>query len=227
MSSLLTVYFQPIWDLWTRTVVGYEALVRGQRADRVISAHEVFREAGEHGGAVAVDAEARRMALERLSYLPQETRLFVNLLPKTVETIAPHLWFPRGARLERIVVEVSERTKRAERLQQGLTPLRLHGLQVALDDYGVERTNLHLLEVLQPEWIKLDLSFVREGRWELIRSLRRFVEDWPGMHLIVEGVESKVDIERCLDAGVRYMQGFALGIPLPLTDALRVEVDPR
>ena len=69
------------------------------------------------------------------------------------------------------MVEVSERTKRAERLREGLMPLRLQGLQVALDDYGVERTNLHLLEVLQPEWLKLDLSFVRERRWDLIRNL--------------------------------------------------------
>ena len=37
---------------------------------------------------------------------------------------------------------------------------------------------------------------------------------------MVEGVETKEDLERCLDAGVRYMQGFALGAPLPLSDAL-------
>ncbi|MCL6488426.1 MAG: EAL domain-containing protein [Alicyclobacillus mali] len=217
---MLTVYFQPIWDLWNRVAVGYEALVRGQQRDRVLSAHEVFREASDHGGVVAVDAEARHMALQRLEYLPPEARLFVNLLPRTVESIPPHLWFPRGSRLDRVVIEVSERTKRAERLQAGLTPLRLQGLQVALDDYGVERTNLHLLEVLQPEWLKLDLSFVRERRWDLIRNLRRFVEEWPGMRLVVEGVESKEDVERCLDAGVRYMQGFALGAPLPLSEAL-------
>ena len=93
---MLVTYFQPIWDLWNREAVGYEALVREQRGDRVVSAHEVFREASEHGGAVAVDAEARQWRLANWSDIPQERKVFVNLLPKTVECVPPQHWFPRG-----------------------------------------------------------------------------------------------------------------------------------
>ena len=220
---MLMTVFQNIFDMFDRRrVVGREALLRGVEGQRTVPARELFQEAAAMGVVMDLDRAAREEAMRvGVPALEPGQRLFVNLAAETLERCPPAEWFKERAPLNRLVVEISEHARVASMDMGQLEALRKRGLQIALDDYGVERTNLHQLEHLHPDWLKLDLSFVRQGAWNTILQMRRFVEGFPGMRLVVEGVESEEAVSRLLDAGVRYMQGFALHRPEPLREEAR------
>jgi len=216
--GLFAVY-QPIVDLAGGVfVIGYEALIRGNEGGRELRPSELFAHAHAYGaGTTDLDFRARVIALEGAAQAGIElshTRLWLNLSASTLLTVHPDEWMPRGAPLDRLVLEISERSDTG-RLQQCLPWIndwRKAGLQVALDDYGAERTCLHTLDLLQPEYVKLDLSFVARRQWRVIRSVRRLLEDWPSRYL-VEGVATAQDAREVMDCGVRYAQGFYYGRP--------------
>ncbi|MHB1681236.1 MAG: EAL domain-containing protein [Bacilli bacterium] len=84
----------------------------------------------------------------------------------------------------------------------------------------MSQTNLLQLVDWNPDFVKLDRSFVARGDYALIRTLRRFFEDFP-TKVVVEGVQTR-DIARCVgDCGIRYIQGLGFGVPKSAEEFLR------
>ena len=103
--------------------------------------------------------------------------------------------------------------------------LRGHGARVAIDDFGVGYSNFAALEELRPEVIKLDRSLsVRAGEGEaggvaIARAVLTLAESFGGT-VIAEGIAHETHLEALRALGVQLAQGYLLGRPEPLEDAV-------
>ncbi len=207
----LVPVFQPIVDTAGGiNHIGYEALIRGKKLLHLRSASEVFARAEEFGGIKALDQAIRDLELKvGLQILSDHQRMFLNM-PQ--QALRDPDWLVLRSAASKLVIEVSEHARLSVADMVWLGDFREYGIQIAIDDFGVGQTNLEMLSKLRPEYLKLDLSFVRRGDFETVRKIRRFAEDWE-TKLVVEGVETEREAIAVLDAGVRYIQGFIYGRP--------------
>ncbi len=94
--------------------------------------------------------------------------------------------------------------------------------RVALDDVGAGYNSLGAVAAVKPDVIKLDISLVSgvhrdPRRAELVRLLCAYAAG-QGMGTVAEGIEEAAEADVCTDLGVRWLQGYHLGRPMPLDD---------
>lgn len=208
---------QPIVDLRTRRVCGFEALARFPE-HAGWPPQNWFAEAEAVGLGVELEASAIRSALCTLPLLPDGVLLSVNVSAGSLccDEIMGMLAGPDSPRL---VVELTEHTRVDDyhAFADELAEIRAAGARVAVDDAGSGWAGLeHILE-LQPEVLKLDRSLVsgvqrHPGRQAMVEAMRGFA-DQMGAMLIAEGIEEPEELRALRKLGVRYGQGYLLGRP--------------
>lgn len=219
-GELFTMVYQPIVDLETDTVVGYEALTRFLAEPRR-TPDVWFNEAAEIGLQQDLELAAIRKALRVLPHVPPEHYVSINASPATIlgGTLEEAL---DGQPLERLVLEVTEHTSVEDyaRIATILAPLRHRGLRLAVDDAGAGYASFrHILE-LRPDIIKLDTSLIRQidtslGYRALAAALVRFAEE-TGSTIVAEGVETPEQLVVLRQLDVKRVQGYLLGRPAPM-----------
>ncbi|MCA9600060.1 MAG: EAL domain-containing protein [Myxococcales bacterium] len=228
----LCVAFQPIFDLASGEVYAHEVLGRAdpellgapapgplELVDLAVASDKLLDL--EHGWrTAAVDAIAR--------YSPQgDSRFFLNVdtrilsdarfVPGTTRSLLD----ARDLNPRRFVFELTERDPHlgARRLAELLPHYSCQGFGIALDDLGAGHASLHVMVQLRPEIVKLDREMCQDvsvdpWRKHLIHALSRFCFQ-TGIALVAEGIETPADLETLRSIGVRYGQGFLLGMPRP------------
>jgi EAL domain-containing protein (putative c-di-GMP-specific phosphodiesterase class I) len=216
----LSIVFQPIVDLDSRTVVGHEALSRfaGHPAR---GPEQWFSEAEEVGLGAELELWAVREACERSHVLPEGTFMAVNVSPKTAERrdLLPLL---RCAHVEHVVLEVTEHAPVDDypRFRIAIRRMRELGARLAIDDAGAGFASLrHILE-LDAELIKLDGSLTHSleadpRRRSLAAALIEFGRE-SGASVLAEHIESELQLCELRRLGVTYGQGYHLGRPQAL-----------
>jgi EAL domain-containing protein (putative c-di-GMP-specific phosphodiesterase class I) len=216
----LDVVFQPIVELDSRAIVGYEALSRFS-AEPQRGPHEWFEEAHEVGLGPELELCAIRKACERSRALPEGVFMSVNVSPVTTER-PELLTLLAGCHVEHVVLEVTEHAPVEDypRFRVAIARVRALGASLAVDDAGAGFASLrHILE-LDAELIKLDGSLTRsldEGRRG--RSLASAVISFgheSGASVLAEHVETEEQAVELHRLGVDYGQGYHLGRPRPL-----------
>ncbi|CAA9504521.1 MAG: diguanylate cyclase/phosphodiesterase (GGDEF & EAL domains) with PAS/PAC sensor(s) [uncultured Solirubrobacteraceae bacterium] len=223
-DTLRSVY-QPLVELDTGEVVGYEALARGpegtpfERPDRLFAAARSEGRLGELDWACR--AAAVRGALE--GGLPAPLRLFVNMEPEALGVPCPEhlrdLW-ARASELD-VVVEVTERalTSRPADLLHSLEAFRELGWSVALDDVGADSRSLALMNLLHPDVIKLDLRLIHarpdQDIAEIVTAVNAYAER-TGAVVLAEGLETDEHLAAAHAVGATHGQGWRFGRPGPL-----------
>ncbi len=224
--------YQPIWDLARQQLVGFEALTRFQ-CGPARSPDQWFLEAGLAELGTIMEIHAIETALQALHQLPEGIYLAINASPRTV--VSPELLnlladFP----LERLVLEITEHEEvdaaMYSNIAQTTRPLRDAGLRVAVDDAGAGYACFKHILHLAPDIIKLDVSITRDidcdlSRQALAVALVRFAESTHG-RLVAEGVETEAELATLRQLGVGLAQGYALGKPMPLDQALQLTRAP-
>jgi DNA-binding NarL/FixJ family response regulator len=209
--------YQPVFELATGTVVGYEALARFDREPRR-GPKFWFAAATEAGLRDRLELAAIRAHVARFAELPAPAYLSVNVSPSTAASkdLATLLL---GLPLERLVLEISEQASVPdyEALQAGLAPLRAQGARLAVDDAGAGTASLRHILRLAPDIINLDSSLTRgidadRGQRALASALIAFARQM-GIAVVAEGMETAAELTTLLDLGVDYGQGFFLGRP--------------
>jgi EAL domain-containing protein (putative c-di-GMP-specific phosphodiesterase class I) len=124
-----------------------------------------------------------------------------------------------------LVIELTEHAAVAsyERLRESLGPLRSRGLGLAIDDVGAGHATLRHVLDLAPEFIKLDMSLIRNidthsGRRALAEALTGYGRRI-GCEIVAEGVETEAEYAVLRGIGVTRVQGFLTGRPMPLAAA--------
>ncbi|WP_127586252.1 EAL domain-containing protein [Paenibacillus koleovorans] len=221
--SQIVPYFQPIVSLQTLQIYGYEALGRRLRDGRPESLGPFFEDSTvsleEHLG---VDRILRERAIETFSLHKETASLFINLKPSwiysqyngngslyTLELLQQHHLPP-----ERIVIEITEEEFSGDlgRLAEIVNIYRDAGCTIAVDDIGSGFSNLDRVALIQPRIMKMDLTMLKkaaihDGYKALMRSFST-ISTQIGASLLVEGIETKADLQYSLEVGARYAQGF-------------------
>ena len=170
-ERLLRPVYQPIVDLVTGRVLGFEGLIRPTPESGFADPSSMFVAAENVGRTVELDHACLSAVVRGAQGMSVHQLLTVNISPRTVE--APH--FSAEALLVvlarygidpgRVVVELTERetVEDGARLQANLAALQRAGIRIAADDVGAGNAGLRLLSQMRFDIVKIDLSLVQEG----------------------------------------------------------------
>jgi diguanylate cyclase (GGDEF)-like protein len=236
----LTSVYQPIVDLGTGDIFGYEALTRGPRGTALESPATLFAIADEVDLTVELDRACFRGALRSAINLEPVHRLFVNLLPMSfydagfIEIEVGNLLSAAGLTPANIVFEITERLaiENFATFKRALGAYTAMGFGVAIDDVGTRHSNLETVMSLRPHFIKISDVLVRgiarsTVRREMLRSLRHIAATIDAV-VVAEGIEAAEDVAVLRDLGLRYGQGYYMARPGPpfvqLRDGVRAEL---
>ena len=222
--DVLSMVFQPIVDLGSDEVAAVEALARFE-ATPSRAPDLWFDEAHQIGLGVDLELLAIHHALAHLAALPDRVALTINAGPEVVMSpqFADAL---RAIPPRRVVLELTEHTAVDDypALIAAVRALRRQGMRIAVDDTGSGYSSLAHILRLAPDFIKLDRDLVSgidldPVRRALAASLVAFAAE-TGAQIIAEGVENEDELEVVRRLNVRYAQGYHLGRPATLEDAV-------
>ena len=234
----LEMRLQPIEEIESGQIAGYEALVRWHQAERGwVSPEEFIRLAEETSLIIPVGD----YVLVRVCDMLVEFRLRgIKPLPFIALNVsARQLDDPRL--IERMLAELRKRDLQPDRLKIEITEslvldqarvadllARCHaaGMHVALDDFGTGYSNLGPLLTLDFDQIKLDRRFVNAletPRGVAIAGVIVALTRELGCNLVAEGVERREQREILHRLGCRYAQGWLVGKPRTLAEVLNAQ----
>ncbi|MBU1228908.1 MAG: EAL domain-containing protein [Proteobacteria bacterium] len=226
------VHYQPIWDLGSRDMVGFEALVRWQHPQRGLVGPGSFISLAEETGIIL---DLGRIVLERAcSDLAQwratdpssrSLTMAVNLSNKQfmqfslVEQVASILK-ETGLPADRLKLEITESNimVNAESALVMLHRLKSLGVQISIDDFGTGYSSLSYLQRFPVDTLKVDRSFVsRLGldpeNHEIVRAIVALAHSL-GLDVVAEGVEENEQANMLHKLGCECVQGFFFSRPL-------------
>ena len=220
-------YFQPLVELRTGLLRGFEALARWQHPRRGLILPNEFIPLAESSGLHGLlTGKLLSAVFTAAKDIPSHLTLSVNIsltqltdltLPKHTFAAARQANFP----LERLVLEITEsalvgNTEHAARIAN---ELKEHGSRLALDDFGTGYSSLRHLQLLPFDELKIDASFVRSMTHT--RESRKIAAAIVGLGnslsltTVAEGVESQTIADMLLWLGCDIGQGWLYGRPVP------------
>ena len=231
----LEVRLQPILDIASKRIAGFEALTRWTHPERgPISPAEFIALAEETSLIVPVGdyvLDAVCGALQRLGRQEQGEDIFValnvsgrqlddeQLLDRFLAVLHAH-----GIRPAQLKIEITESLV-LDYAQVSRIIQRCHaaGLKVALDDFGTGYSNLGHLHKLEFDTLKMDQGFIRQMHEPRCLAIVRAVvamADSLGCNIVAEGVETPEQLRALGELGCTYAQGWLIGKPLALDEAV-------
>ncbi|MEO6805098.1 MAG: EAL domain-containing protein [Edaphobacter sp.] len=226
-NNEIVPYFQPLVELRTGFLRGFEALARWQHPQRgLISPNEFIPLAEKSGLHGQLTGNLLRAVFVAAKDIPNHLTLSVNIsltqltdltLPRHIAFAAQHARFP----LERLVLEITEsalvaNTQHATRIAN---ELKQNGSRLALDDFGTGYSSLRHLQLLPFDELKIDASFVRSMTHT--RDSRKIAAAIVGLGnsldliTVAEGIESQAIADMLLWLGCDIGQGWLYGRPVP------------
>ena len=235
----LLVHYQMQVDLRTRQISGVEALVRWAHPVLGIVAPSRFIPLAEEMGIigdidlwVAYTASAQNKAwMDRgLSDFPMSVNFSAHTLERPdIVTEVEQILQTTGLPANRLEVEMTESVagESSEKLLRVVQQLRERGISIAIDDFGVEHSNLMRLSHIPFNRLKIDRSFVRSsGQQEGVqqRVLEHIVQMGAQLRvpLVAEGVETAAQADGLERVGFQYAQGYFFYNPMDASEAENV-----
>ncbi len=226
-------YYQPIVDLPSGRVLGYEVLARWLHPDRGLLPPSEFLPLAEETGLLS-DLGAR-MLRDSLAQLAQwraaghafaECTLSINVgtrqlvEPTFIDTVADAL-AETGIDANSLWLEITETALLSDVKSANITlrELRSLGLHLSVDDFGTGYSSLTYLKRFPIESIKIDRSFVAGLGIEsedttIVEAVVRLGQAL-GLTVVAEGIESPLQLSRLRDLGCDRGQGYLFGRPRP------------
>lgn len=217
----LWVAFQPIIHGGQKKIFGFEALMRSKEPD--LPHPGAVLDAAEQLG--RLDELGRIVRLRTAASIPDakdEPAIFVNLhVRDLLDDSLLSSRSPLAPFSKNVVLEVTERASLAEvpDVQQRIAVLREMGYRIAVDDLGAGYAGLTSFALLEPEFVKLDMSLVRDvhlskTKSKVVRSMVNLAKDM-GMLVVGEGIECVEEGDALVELGCDFLQGFFYARPAP------------
>ncbi|MCU1459311.1 MAG: hypothetical protein JWL73_3403 [Actinomycetia bacterium] len=224
------LHYQPVVHLRTGAIIGTEALLRWNHPTRGLLTPDKFLGASEEIGIIValgdwILREALRQAAE---WQPADPALALSM---AVNVSGPEMLAPdyvkhvrdalasSGVPGELLVLEITERqlVNDAHLFRKRIDALRKLGVRVAVDDFGTGYSSLAYLREFPVDILKVDQSFIRPLGLEsqasaLLRSILAIAEALD-LDVIVEGVETPIQVEILTALGCDVAQGFFFARP--------------
>lgn len=216
--------FQPVVSLPDERVVGYEALARWPMF-ATMTPQNVFSFASASRQADALDQQCIKAAASAAldSELPHDSLLLINTEPAVAHlSRATYSVLTEACQRFQVVFELTERHLLAhpQALLEKVAAIRADGIAIAVDDVGAHPDSLAVLDILDPDIIKLDMAMIQNsGQRDKANTLIGVLahHERTGALIIAEGVESDEDLEQALAMGADLAQGYRFGQARPLS----------
>ncbi|MEE9313520.1 MAG: EAL domain-containing protein [Rhizobiaceae bacterium] len=226
----IEMFYQPIINLETKSVAGFEALMRWRHPRRgLISPTEFIPLAEKTGliiplGLFAMESAAGQLAVWQKHFTSVPIFVSVNIssrqllrhdLINDVKTVlSRHQIRPKTLKLELTESLIMENPEHSSQVLMRVKDL---GAGLSLDDFGTGYSSLSHLMRFPFDTIKIDRSFVAnaggKGRPIILRSIVGMAHDL-GMQIVAEGAEDETDALELHQLGCEYAQGFLFGEPM-------------
>lgn len=232
-------HFQPKVSLESGRIDGAEALVRWQHPAQGLLNPGVFlplMSAEQLDELTGLMTEQAILAAEALIAAERPLPISVNISARqiwrldligTINRLRKGRWTTPA-----LVLEITETESMDDALlgEQLAARLRLQGVELSIDDFGVGFSSLARLRALPINELKIDRSFVTEVEHRpedeaIVRSIA-FLGRSLGIRVVAEGVESQAALDLVTAAGCTHVQGFLLSRPMPLEALLRPAEKP-
>jgi diguanylate cyclase (GGDEF)-like protein/PAS domain S-box-containing protein len=234
------VHYQPMIELSTGEISGFEALVRWKHPERGLVAASEFIELAEETGLIRfigrwVIEEACRQARLWQERYPDRTLLMnVNLSVSQFSDqseLVPQILDEIGLDPRSLQLEITERAMMHD-VEVSLSKLRnLKGLGIsfAIDDFGMGYSCLYYLKRMPVDSLKIDQTFIaglgEDPGDEAIVSGVISLGHALGLKVVAEGVETEEQLARLREMGCDLAQGYHFAKPLPSEDAEKLLVE--
>lgn len=214
--------FQPIINVYTGMVYGYEALLRNYKQVEFESIQDFFDTAYEYEMLYQVDLWLREKAIAKFikSGYQFDSKLFYNLDNRIIEMpdyspgnttkIIKKYNFPASS----LCFEVSEKHefKSNADMKNILSSYQHQGYKIAIDDFGAGYSGLQLFYQIEPDFIKIDQFFIQKLQDDSKKRL--FITNIVnmshvlGINVIAEGIEIDKEYYACKEMGCDFVQGY-------------------
>ena len=230
-TTVRSVY-QPIVDLETGAVLGFEALARGPVGTPLESPLALLDDARRTGRLRDVDWACRSAALHGAldADMGSSLTLFINVAadcddPEEMVPALHEAVIERASRELRIVLEVTEQAivERPANLLRLVDWARSRSWGIALDDVGADPNSLAIMPFLEPDVVKLDLRLVHQQASPEVGNLVSAVlaqAERTGAQIVAEGIETEEHRATALALGASLGQGWLFGRPGDLVGPL-------
>jgi len=231
-NDQLDVYFQPVIDLTDLSVHSFEALVRWHHPERGLLAAAAFVPLAEEAGLLPeIDRTVLRHTCNMLTEVNagplahRPVSAHVNLSPTSLQKpdfISTLAWDLEKYRVEpdKLVFEITESVilQDLEKVARRLRAMKSLGVRLALDDFGTGYSSLSYLRSFPIDVVKIDRLFIDglardAGAAALVQAIVRLGLGL-AFEVVAEGIENQEQLEKLVDLGCRYGQGFYLSNPL-------------
>ncbi|HSM84369.1 MAG TPA: EAL domain-containing protein [Nodosilinea sp.] len=229
------VYYQPIFALGSRVLLGFEALARWQHPLRGLTLPGEFIDLAEDTGLIKpIGGQILRQTCQVLGQwestfaLGDGFQVSVNVSgqqfrdPDFIATV-DRILSETGVAGQRLKFEITERIllEQSDSIAQTLADIRQRGIHLSIDDFGTGYSSLRYLSQFAVQTLKIDRSFVSQidsnklGIVQAIIDLAHNLE----MNCIAEGVETEQQLSQLQRLGCEAAQGYLFAPALPLAAA--------
>jgi PAS domain S-box-containing protein len=229
-SDEVIPYFQPLVELRTGALIGFEALARWRHTVQGPISPDVFIPLAEENGLIgSLTRNLLRHVFTAAATIPEHLSISFNisaiqfhdrsLSRQTRETAQQ-----AGFSLDRLILEITESAliDNVDQAQTIAHELKTLGIRLALDDFGTGYSSLRHLQSLPFDEIKVDASFIREmsDRRESRKIVAAIVGlgHSLGLTTVAEGIETREQSDMLLRLGCDIGQGWLYGPPVPVQD---------
>ncbi len=239
-------YYQPIVNPYDNQIVGVEALIRKKHPKKGILGPYAFIQSIEDNGMldeltlwllgkVIQDYQVMKnypgfksnsfyVSLNLSSYEVENIEIVKRMSQILTESDLPK---------DSICLEIIERFGISDmgKIRQGVARLKDNGFKIAIDDFGVDYSNLKLLEILDFDILKLDKYFVDEmEKSRIVKHTIAFLGQLTqkfGKSIVMEGVEDfdQRDMIRSYQYKQMYIQGYCYAKPMPLAELANLDLN--
>ena len=227
----LVIEYQPIMILRSHTTVGVEALIRWNHPELGRLGPDRFVPFAEESGAiVSIGSWTLEQACNDISPMTntrgEPLELHVNVSPQQIAAVdfvdaVMAILVRSSMDPRRLVLEITERTALADSnsVIANVHALRAHGIQLALDDFGTGYSSLAAAHSFPLDIIKIDQLFVKainaQSDATLVRAIIAMAYSLE-LAPVAEGIETKEQLEKLVELGCVFGQGYFFSQALPL-----------
>ncbi|MDO1581392.1 bifunctional diguanylate cyclase/phosphodiesterase [Rhizobium oryzicola] len=224
---VLETAFQPIVELSTGKVFGYETLMRGFERLGFENPLELLDAAANANQLLGLEQMMGARALAKFGGLPDfsTSTLFINLDGRlirhgdyVIDKLVQHLR-KTGIAPSSICFELTERfdNTSAPEFEALIAKIRMEGFKLAIDDFGVGHAEMKLLCDFPVDYLKIDRHFIagldeNPRKRHLVRNVVNIAHVL-GIRVIAEGVETEAECLACREFGVDLVQGWFIARP--------------
>ncbi len=229
LNDEFKLFYQPYFDSRTGQLAGAEALIRWIKDDRVILPGEFIPFLEETGDIFRVEEWVRDTVFQSLMEWEREN---LRVVPISINVSPSN--FKRNEFLENIIymadnmeidpefinIEITERMFLDDKkgVTSTMKTLKAYGFKFSIDDFGTGYSSLSYLSDLPVDFLKIDISFVREittnTQTRSIVEVIIYLAKKLGLKSIAEGVETQEQFEILKGNGCDYIQGFLFSKPV-------------